>query len=49
MIPDIAKDNPPRRYIFHKYDNIYYQEVMELKDGKAYEKEAEPTGEIIER
>ena len=49
VIPDIAKDNPPRRYIFHKYDNIYYQEVMELKDGKAYEKEAEPTGEIIER
>ena len=49
VIPEIARENPPRRYIYHSLENLYYHEVRELKDGKAYEKDAEPTGEIIER
>lgn len=49
VIPEIANSNPPRRYVYHEFDDIYHQEVRELKNGKAYETEAEPTGEIISR
>ena len=49
VIPESARENPPRRFIHHDIDNAYYHVVNELKDGKAYEKEAEPTGEIIQR
>jgi hypothetical protein len=47
VIPEIARENPPRKYVYHEFDDIYHQEVRELKNGKAYEVEAEPTGEII--
>lgn len=47
VIPEIARENPPRKYVYHGFDDIYHQEVRELKNGKAYEVEAEPTGEII--
>ena len=49
VIPEIARENPPRRYVYHEFTDIYHQSVWELRDGKAYEKEAEPTGEVIQR